>query len=39
VSEILRMVDEGKILDGKTLISVMLFARQRGIRAKGRSNA
>ena len=39
VSEILRMIDEGKILDGKTLISVMLFARQRGIRVKGRSNA
>ena len=39
VSEILRMIDEGKILDGKTLISVLLFARQRGIRAKGRSNA
>ena len=29
VSEILRMIDEGKILDGKTLISVMLYARQR----------
>lgn len=34
VSEILRMIDEGKILDGKTLISVMLYARQKGIRAK-----
>jgi 8-oxo-dGTP pyrophosphatase MutT (NUDIX family) len=39
VSEILRMIDEGKILDGKTLISVMLYARQRGIRIKKRTNA
>ncbi len=39
VSEILRMIDEGKILDGKTLISVMLYARQNGIRAKKRTNA
>jgi ADP-ribose pyrophosphatase len=39
VSEILRMIDEGKILDGKTLISVMLYARERGIRVKKRTNA
>ncbi len=39
VSEVLRMIDEGKILDGKTLISVMLYARQRGIRVKSRTNA
>jgi ADP-ribose pyrophosphatase len=39
VSEILRMIDEGKILDGKTLISVMLYARKRGIRVKRRTNA
>jgi ADP-ribose pyrophosphatase len=39
ISGVLRMIDEGKILDGKTLISVMLYARQRGIRLKKRTNA
>ena len=29
LSEVLRMIDEGKILDGKTLVSVQLYARMR----------
>ena len=29
LSEVLRMIDEGKILDGKTLVSVMLYSRLR----------
>lgn len=29
LSEVLRMIDEGKILDGKTLVSVMLYSRIR----------
>jgi len=29
LSEVLRMIDAGKILDGKTLVSVQLFARLR----------
>ena len=29
LSEVLRMIDEGKILDGKTLVSVQLYARLR----------
>lgn len=32
MSEILQMIDEGKIMDGKTLISVMLYARKLGLR-------
>lgn len=30
LSEVLRMIDAGKILDGKTLVSVQLYARHRG---------
>jgi ADP-ribose pyrophosphatase len=33
LSEVLRMIDEGKILDGKTLVSIMLYTR---LRAKAR---
>ncbi len=29
LSEVLQMIDEGKILDGKTLVSVQLYARMR----------
>jgi ADP-ribose pyrophosphatase len=29
LSEILRLIDEGKILDGKTLVSVQMYARHR----------
>jgi ADP-ribose pyrophosphatase len=29
LSEVLRMIDEGKILDGKTLVAVQLYARMR----------
>jgi len=29
LSEVLRKIDEGKILDGKTLVSVQLYARNR----------
>ena len=29
LSEVLRMIDEGKILDGKTLVAVQLYARLR----------
>lgn len=32
LSEILKMIDEGKILDGKTLISIMLYARKIGLK-------
>ena len=34
LSELLEMVDRGKILDGKTLTSVLLYARQLGIKRK-----
>lgn len=34
LSEILRMIDEGKILDGKTLVSVQLYTRLRARRKK-----
>jgi ADP-ribose pyrophosphatase len=32
MSEVLKMIDEGKIMDGKTLISVMLYARKLGLK-------
>lgn len=32
MSEILQMIDEGKIMDGKTLISVLLYARKLGVK-------
>ena len=32
LSDILEMVDEGKIIDGKTLTSVLLYARQLGVK-------
>jgi 8-oxo-dGTP pyrophosphatase MutT (NUDIX family) len=32
LSEILGMIDNGKIMDGKTLISVMLYARKLGLK-------
>lgn len=35
LSELLEMVDKGKIVDGKTLTSVLLYARQLGIKRKG----
>jgi ADP-ribose pyrophosphatase len=31
LSDVLKMIDKGSILDGKTLTSVLLYARQRGI--------
>jgi ADP-ribose pyrophosphatase len=34
LSELLEMVDKGKIVDGKTLTSVLLYARQLGIKRK-----
>jgi len=34
LSEILKMVDKGKIIDGKTLTSVLLYARQLGVKHK-----
>lgn len=34
LSELLRLIDEGKILDGKTLVSVMLYERMRAARKK-----
>ena len=34
LSTILKMIDEGKIMDGKTLISTMLYARKKGLRPK-----
>jgi ADP-ribose pyrophosphatase len=39
ISEVLEMIEEGKIEDGKTLISVLLFARKRGIRARSRAKS
>jgi ADP-ribose pyrophosphatase len=30
LSELLRLIDEGKIRDGKTLVSVMYYARMAG---------
>jgi ADP-ribose pyrophosphatase len=41
LSTILKMIDEGKIMDGKTLISTMLYARKKGLRPKvgAKSNA
>ena len=35
LSELLEMVDKGKIVDGKTLTSVLLYARQLGVKRKG----
>ena len=35
LSDLLEMIDKGKILDGKTLTSVLLYARQLGIKRKG----
>jgi ADP-ribose pyrophosphatase len=32
LSELLAMIDAGKILDGKTILSVLLYASQRGMR-------
>lgn len=37
LSEVLSMIDQGQIEDGKTLISVMLFARNTGLRPKARA--
>lgn len=34
LSEILEMIDDGKIIDGKTLTSVLLYARQLGLKQK-----
>ncbi len=34
LSEVLKMIDKGAILDGKTLIGVLLYARQKGIKGK-----
>ncbi len=34
LSELLEMVDKGKIVDGKTLTTVLLYARQLGIKKK-----
>jgi ADP-ribose pyrophosphatase len=34
LSEILDMVDKGKIIDGKTLTSILIYARNRGIKSK-----
>jgi ADP-ribose pyrophosphatase len=39
ISEVLEMIEEGKIEDGKTLISVLLFARRRGIRTRSRAKS
>lgn len=39
LSEILAMIEDGKIADGKTLIAVMLYARKTGFRAKARATA
>lgn len=39
ISEVLEMIEEGKIEDGKTLISVLLFARRRGIRSRSRAKS
>jgi len=35
LSDLLEMIDKGKIADGKTLTSVLLYARQLGIKRKG----
>jgi ADP-ribose pyrophosphatase len=35
LSEVLRLIDAGKILDGKTLVSVQLYARLRAKKKKG----
>jgi ADP-ribose pyrophosphatase len=35
LSDLLEMIDDGKILDGKTLTSVLLYARKLGIKRKG----
>jgi len=34
LSELLEMVDKGKIVDGKTLTSILLYARQLGLKRK-----
>src|SRR5664279_2056597 len=34
LSTILKMIDEGKIMDGKNLISTMLYARKKGLRPR-----
>ena len=34
LSDLLEMIDKGKIIDGKTLTSVLLYARQLGIKPK-----
>ena len=34
LSEVLELVDKGKIIDGKTLTSVLLYARQLGVKHK-----
>ena len=34
LSEILAMIDKGKIIDGKTLTSILLYARQLGVKRK-----
>lgn len=34
LSEVLEMVDQGKIVDGKTLTTVLLYARQLGLKRK-----
>ena len=33
LSELLEMVDRGKIIDGKTLTSILIYARQHGVKA------
>ena len=34
LSEVLKMIEKGAILDGKTLTSVLLYARQLGKKSK-----
>ena len=34
LSEVLELVDKGKIIDGKTLTSILIFARQLGLKRK-----
>ena len=34
LSDLLEMVDKGKIIDGKTLTTVLLYARQLGLKRK-----
>ena len=36
LSEVLQMIDEGKILDGKTLVSVQLYSRLRAKRKRAK---